>query len=489
MYLLVSLIKKVFLYLFILLFVYAAVSKIIDFENFKIQLAQSPILSLYAITIAYGVVFGEIIIAFLLCFSKSRNLGLYLFLGFMTAFTIYIYLILNHSPFVPCSCGGILEKLGWTQHLWFNSVISLCGILMLLAEKKTNRPFTQLKNKCLFILLTLTVASLGVIALFRHSEYLIKKENPFIRRYIPHYLNQPKYLDLAVNSYNIAGLTADTLYLTNQSVPFLITAIPTNLKTQIQHQIKLEQTDYFFKNLILAVFDDTFYLSDGSIPVIYQGNIKNWSAKKIIDIEPYFSMIQPFAKNSFLFRTQLKATRTNVLGRLLITDTISYELFDTVLEKQLDGIFDTDGQLVKDSQTKQVLYTYYYRNEYLVYDNLNNSFTRAHTIDTTRIAKIQVTQLSNGDRKMSAPPYKVNSKMYAYDQKLYIRSELLGKNEPKDMWKQASIIDVYNYNKKDYQHSFYAYDYKKNKIKDFAINDDYFFALVENYLVRYELSK
>jgi len=126
------------IYFFIILFVYAAVSKLIDFENFQVQIAQSPLLSAFATPIAYGVVVGELLIALMLCFTKSRTLGLYLFLGFMTAFTVYIYLILNYSPFVPCSCGGVLEKMGWTEHLWFNigvCVVAVGGIVWGNGEK------------------------------------------------------------------------------------------------------------------------------------------------------------------------------------------------------------------------------------------------------------------------------------------------------------------------------------------------------------------
>src|SRR5690606_19846565 len=107
------------------------------------------------------------------------------------------------------------------------------------------------------------------------------------------------------------------------------------------------------------------------------------------------------------------------------------------------------------------------------------------TIDTTTLAKIEVTTLAGGEKKMGAPPHKVNSKTYAYNGLLYIKSELLGKNEPKSMWKQASIIDVYDYNKNEYLYSFYAYDHQDDKIKEFAINDNYFFGLVGNSLVRY----
>lgn len=126
---------------FILLFVYTATSKLIDFENFQVQIAQSHLLSAISTPIAYGVVFGELFIALMLCFKKSRTLGLYLFLGFMTAFTVYIYLILNYSPFVPCSCGGILEALGWWEHFWFNGVVCLLTVVMIITDHKDNSSF------------------------------------------------------------------------------------------------------------------------------------------------------------------------------------------------------------------------------------------------------------------------------------------------------------------------------------------------------------
>lgn len=132
-----SISKQIVIYFFIILFVYAAVSKLTDFENFQVQIAQSPLLSAFATPIAYGVVLGELAIALMLCFTKSRLLGLYLFLGFMTAFTVYIFLILNYSPFVPCSCGGVLEKMGWWEHLWFNGGVCLVTVFIIITDNET----------------------------------------------------------------------------------------------------------------------------------------------------------------------------------------------------------------------------------------------------------------------------------------------------------------------------------------------------------------
>ena len=147
-----SISKQVVIYFFIILFVYAAVSKLTDFENFQVQIAQSPLLSAFATPIAYGVVLGELAIALMLCFEKSRTLGLYLFLGFMTAFTVYIFLILNYSPFIPCSCGGVLEKMGWWEHLWFNGVVCLVTVFIIITDNNTlSSSFRMKRGKNLFL--------------------------------------------------------------------------------------------------------------------------------------------------------------------------------------------------------------------------------------------------------------------------------------------------------------------------------------------------
>ena len=106
--------------LFILLFVYAGASKLIDYENFRVQLGQSPILSYYADWIAWAVPAFEIVIALMLSFPRTKLPALFASYILMLLFTAYIFIILNFSESIPCSCGGILEKMGWDEHLIFN---------------------------------------------------------------------------------------------------------------------------------------------------------------------------------------------------------------------------------------------------------------------------------------------------------------------------------------------------------------------------------
>lgn len=125
-------------YLFILLFVYAAVTKLLDFETFQAQLDQFSVLNTFAVWVSWTLILLEMITALLLCLENTRLIGLCMSFFLMIMFTLYIVFILNFAPYVPCSCGGVLEALGWKQHLIFNVFfigIALIGIFIQRKQK------------------------------------------------------------------------------------------------------------------------------------------------------------------------------------------------------------------------------------------------------------------------------------------------------------------------------------------------------------------
>ncbi|WP_316838134.1 MauE/DoxX family redox-associated membrane protein [Pedobacter nutrimenti] len=119
--------------LFILLFIYASLSKVLDFEKFMVELGKSPILSSLADLMAITVPALELIITGLLFIKRSQMIALYSSFCLMVMFTAYIVGILNFSPYVPCSCGGLLQYMSWNQHLVFNVIfVLLAGIAILI---------------------------------------------------------------------------------------------------------------------------------------------------------------------------------------------------------------------------------------------------------------------------------------------------------------------------------------------------------------------
>ncbi|MCT4121910.1 hypothetical protein HZP71_04510 [Elizabethkingia anophelis] len=125
---------------FILLFCYAAISKIMDFEKFQIQMTESPLLSTFAGFLPYVLVISEFIIAGLLCYRITQNAGLLASFILMLFFTGYIAHMLLTSENLPCSCGGILEKMSWTQHLYFNIGCAVLAAIVLGINIRNSRP-------------------------------------------------------------------------------------------------------------------------------------------------------------------------------------------------------------------------------------------------------------------------------------------------------------------------------------------------------------
>ncbi|KOH43273.1 MauE/DoxX family redox-associated membrane protein [Sunxiuqinia dokdonensis] len=474
-------------YLYILVFVYAAVSKLLDFENFRVQLAQSPLLSAYAGLIAPAVIILELLLALMLCFKTTRLTGLYGSFFLMVAFTVYIYLILNFSDFVPCSCGGIIEKLGWTEHLVFNiafAALAVVAIVLLEKEKSSRTVVVILKS----VLPSLLAAGL-VVGLFLSSEHIIKQENNFIRRFGQHPIRDEKSLDMGANSYYFAGMVDGQIYLGNTTAPLILTTVDTALTTKKSIKIRLDNTGHPFRFIQAQVKPPHFYLYDGTVPVIYRGQLGDSLAYTISFEDCYFSQLQVIDSLSFVFRAQSSQTKTQVLGRLNLYQNPKVRLNETLLEKQVDGMFDTDGWLLRDEVTRELLYVYTYRNQFLVMDRELNLLRKLHTIDTTSRAQVQVRALSDGRHKMDAPPLQVNKTQAVHGQVLFNQSNLMGKFESREIWKQAAVVDLYRTGKQEYLGSFYVHDRGKNKLSRLFATDKHVFVLSGSEIKRYRFAQ
>jgi hypothetical protein len=132
--------------LFILLFVYTAISKIIDFENFSNTLSTAPLIRTVGSQLAWLIPAVEIATSILLFFPKTRKIGLWASLALMLIFTGYLAYMLFVSDVRPCSCGGVIEKMTWNQHFIFNIFFTvLAGFGLWLYKKKSHRLDTRLE--------------------------------------------------------------------------------------------------------------------------------------------------------------------------------------------------------------------------------------------------------------------------------------------------------------------------------------------------------
>jgi uncharacterized membrane protein YphA (DoxX/SURF4 family) len=134
--------------LLILLFLYASLSKFMDFYTFTGEMMNQPLPHPLSRFMIWFIPITEILMCFALLFERTRLLGLYTSFGFMTLFTIYsIFILFNFFGRIPCSCGGVIKKLTWKQHVVFNlffMALSVWGII--LQRRKIFKSITITQN-------------------------------------------------------------------------------------------------------------------------------------------------------------------------------------------------------------------------------------------------------------------------------------------------------------------------------------------------------
>lgn len=481
--------------LYVLLFTYAAASKLLDFENFRIQLAQSPLLSAFAGIVSWSVILIELIIALILAFKRFRIFGLYASFTLMMMFSSYIYMILNYSSSIPCSCGGILEKMSWKQHLYFNVFfvfLTLVAILIL-SEKKEEHKLKRniLKDRTIscISLTACTVMALGiVIFLFLKSENIMKYNNSFIRRYSKG--NDKVYeADLRFNSFYIAGVFNNKIYLGNTTAPLLVTVLDTMLVSAVQNKIIVKDTS-LTKGVQLRVNFESFYLIDGNVGSILKGSVSNWNAELIWSGKIRFTQPQVVDSLNISIRTVDLKNNESEIAALNLGSSPHINLHADLLQKQVDGMFDVDGKLYYDPIGKRHAYVYYYRNEFIIADQSLKLLFRKNTIDTISPEKIKIAYLKDRkEKRLAVSPLIINKSASVYQNLLFINSPIKGRYEDHRIWDQASIIDVYNLNNKSYVSSFNVYHIKDQKLKSFYVKDDRFYGIIGNYLAVYRIGE
>jgi len=477
--------------LYILLFVYAAVSKLLDYENFQVQLGQSPLLSAFASWISWIVPLSELLIVVLLVVKRFRNWGLLASVSMMTMFTAYIFIVLHYSSFVPCSCGGILEKMSWDVHLIFNIVFVLLGLLALLLEhhiRIENESFTKPVVGIKTTIVSVALSIITVVVLFLSSEQIMQHENPFIRRYPQHPIMLQKTVNLKFNSYYFAGSRDNQVYLGNYTDPLHIIAFDSALQVKQTFKISFSPKDIAFKRIKILVRGSYFYLMDGTVPCIFWGRTNNWKVIGEIKDLHYFTIAEPVDITSVVFRSNNGKNAAHILSIFKAERSPKISYNDTLLQTQIDGVFDTDGMLVYNEKMKRMIYLYYYRNEFIVADENLKLLYRGHTIDTISHAQIKVAYLKNNtERRMATPPMTVNANLAVNSNLLFINSKIQGRFEDLKLWKQAAIIDVYDLKKKAYLLSFAIYNVEDKKLQSFIVTDTHLYALMSDELSVYKL--
>lgn len=123
----------VFSSLLIFLFTYTSIDKLSGHKQFVNVLHDVPLLKAGAEVVAWTVPLTELTIVLLLFFPKTRLAGFYSSVLLLSLFTVYLVYMIVYLPKLPCSCGGVISRMSWRQHVWFNVAwvgAALVGVTM-----------------------------------------------------------------------------------------------------------------------------------------------------------------------------------------------------------------------------------------------------------------------------------------------------------------------------------------------------------------------
>lgn len=124
--------------LLVLLFLYTGLSKLMDHKIFLIQLMESPWLwlSQNKSWVTWFLPIGEILISIALIIPRFRIIGYWSSALLLITFILYISILMVSGIHLPCSCGGIMASLSWTQHIFVNFIFLLVSIWGIVIENK-----------------------------------------------------------------------------------------------------------------------------------------------------------------------------------------------------------------------------------------------------------------------------------------------------------------------------------------------------------------
>ncbi|TWV95181.1 hypothetical protein FEF09_24645 [Chitinophaga pinensis] len=100
---------------------------------------RQPFSDAYGKFLTWSIPATEILLSLMMVTTAFRKLGLYLSTSLMICFTGYIVLVqLHYYGKIPCSCGGVISKLSWPQHLLFNLFFVAIGFLGIYLEQRAD---------------------------------------------------------------------------------------------------------------------------------------------------------------------------------------------------------------------------------------------------------------------------------------------------------------------------------------------------------------
>ena len=341
------------------------------------------------------------------------------------------------------------------------------------------------RRRLLFLFYCFIGSILAITGLAFFSGVANRPGNGFIRLVPPHVAIPTTIRDLGTSAWYLAGGTSTKLYLANHAAPALMMELDMGLKDSIIHRLSIHSAStHVSRSLNITVDSPNICLAEGVSPLIAEGHLGD-SMLQREPVKAYFGLAAPLSPATHILRVIDAHLRQNILIKASpdTTDRKSY-----ILEKQVDGIFCTDGYLRAQPDSNRLIYIYSYRNQFVCLDTNLHVRYQAHTIDTVSRVKFNVGSIpSQNLLTLSSPPTFVNEQSCISGNYLFVHSGLRADNDEKEFISNGSPIDVYSLTDGSYLLSFYLPDYQHHKIRDFRVFGNTLVALYDHYAYTYVL--
>jgi hypothetical protein len=134
---------------FILLFVYTGMTKLFEHPYFRTTFLALHFSTAWSGFLSYFFPTLELFIAACLIVGlgvsnqRITRVGLLGSAALMAVFTFYLIYMVVFIAHLPCSCGGVIQRMSWKQHIVFNLLLLFFSIsgLRLIGKKGIGKPW------------------------------------------------------------------------------------------------------------------------------------------------------------------------------------------------------------------------------------------------------------------------------------------------------------------------------------------------------------
>lgn len=325
----------------------------------------------------------------------------------------------------------------------------------------------------LYTIIACLLLSLGIISgLYFLPTFLDNQHQSFHRKFAPHFLTKPHIKTLENSRTYIIGMDSTTLYLGDTASPLLILKYDFRQGLLQQDTILLNtETPIAWQLLNKRLISNKLYLYEGLSPSLFEYALETKTTIKRPMDSLVFTDCIPLSSNNIILKTTDAKKRQQVLARWSFTDQ-KLHIPHANLTKQVDGFFCTDGDVIFNEAFQLLIYTYRYRNAFLVFDTQLNLISTHHTIDPHVKADLKVATVKVHGRdkiKLASVPNIVNRGSFSQGPWLFLNSNIRAQNESDTNFKSKSVIDIYALEDGRYTFSFYIPPYQGSTMTDFAI--------------------